>query len=55
MRKKIYYRETLKETKKGSDFDKKHPPLIPTKAFIDEGVFDAKTWRSILTKRQDCG
>ena len=42
MRKKIDYRETLKETKKGSDFDKKHPPLIPTKAFIDEGVFDAK-------------
>ena len=53
MRNNIDYRETLKETKKGSDFDKKHP-LIPTKAFIDEEFLTQKTWVN-LTKRQDCG
>jgi len=40
--KKTDYRKVIKETEKNLEFDKKHPPLISTKAFIDEGIFDAK-------------
>ena len=34
--------KVVAETKKNAEFDKKYPPLVKTKALIDEGLLDQK-------------